>query len=158
MTITPNRNFFCWPTRIRTYASAFRAQYSSIELKASSCATFRFELKTSILCLPPRKGGRWLCCRYTRPHSFVWLSPSRWLSKEPCSSRPQRNALPDKLETTFAVRTVPIAIGRTRDIRSTIWYVSRYTNEPFKSSGATPATCYLTLNAAGSSIFAVASV
>ena len=105
LTITLNRILLCWPNRIRTRISAFVAQYSSIELKANCCATFRFELKTSTLCLPPRKRGRWLCCRYTRPHSFDWLSSSRSLSGEPCSLRSQRNTIPGKRKTTFAVRT-----------------------------------------------------
>lgn len=48
--------------------------------------------------------------------------------------------------------------NRTRYIRSTIWYVSRYTNEPIKSSGRFPLPCYLTLNAAGSSITTFAPV
>ena len=47
------------------------------------CATFRFELKTTILCLPLRKTGRWICCRYTKPHSLCcWPEQVRTVNPE----------------------------------------------------------------------------
>ena len=60
------------------------------------CAAFRFELNTFILCLPLRKKGRWLCCRYTKP---LWLTPGL----EPCSPHSQCGTLPDKLKPTFVI-------------------------------------------------------
>lgn len=82
------------------------------------------ELKTIIRNFPFRKKGKWSCCLYTNPY---WLTPGL----EPCYFRSQRNALPVKLVPTFfAVRTVPIIIGRTRQQIDNLWFY-HYSNEPY---------------------------